>query len=159
MRAIILAAGYGRRLAAVHQGPKSLLEFRGQSLMQRHLDNLLMLGIDHIGVCVGYEAAMLRTAIECSGHAVNVTTVLNPYFREGSIISLWCMRHFLVAGGDVLLMDADVLYRDDMLQRLLAVRKPMCFSSIANSNQDPNPSSSACVATRLWSSASKSKTG
>lgn len=139
MRAIILAAGYGRRLAAVHQGPKSLLEFRGQSLMQRHLDNLLMLGIDHIGVCVGYEAAMLRTAIECSGHAVNVTTVLNPYFREGSIISLWCMRHFLVAGGDVLLMDADVLYRDDMLQRLVGSKKANVFLLDREFEPGPEP--------------------
>jgi choline kinase len=118
MRAIILAAGYGRRLAAVHSGPKSLLVIGGSTLMQRHLENLEALGIEHIGVCVGYDAAALRQAIEDSGFSTRVTTVLNPDYREGSIISLWHMRHFLLAGGDVLLMDADVLCRPDMLDRL-----------------------------------------
>ena len=81
MRAIILAAGYGSRIAAAHQGPKSLLEFGGKSLLQRHLENLASRGIEHIAVCVGYEAGLLREAIEASGHATRVSTVLNPAYR------------------------------------------------------------------------------
>lgn len=127
MRAIILAAGYGSRIAAAHQGPKSLLEFGGKSLLQRHLENLASRGIEHIAVCVGYEAGLLREAIEASGHATRVSTVLNPAYREGSVVSLWTMRHYLDAGGDVLLMDADVLYHPALLDRLRQTAVPNCF--------------------------------
>ncbi len=127
MRAIILAAGYGRRIAAAHQGPKGLLEFGGKTLLQRHLENLAARGTDHIAVCVGYEAAMLRRAIEASGHATRVSTVMNPAYREGSVVSLWTMRHYLDAGGDVLLMDADVLYHPALLDRLQYTARPNCF--------------------------------
>ncbi len=127
MRAIILAAGYGRRIAAAHQGPKSLLQFGGKTLLQRHLDNLAGRGVEHIAVCVGYEADMVRRAIEASGHATRVSIVLNRDYREGSVVSLWTMRHYLDAGGDVLLMDADVLYHPVLLDRLQQTTRPNCF--------------------------------
>jgi choline kinase len=139
MRAIILAAGYGRRLAAVHDGPKSLLEIGGKTLMQRHLENLARLGVEHIGFCVGYEAEKIRGAIDASGFATRVSTVLNPDYRQGSIISLWHMRHFLTAGGDVLLMDADVLYRPDMLTRLMETTKGTVFLLDRDFEPGPEP--------------------
>jgi choline kinase len=127
MRAIILAAGYGRRIAAAHQGPKSLLEFGGKTLLQRHLENLAARGVEHVAVCAGYEADMLRHAIEASGYAAMVSTVLNRDYREGSVVSLWTMRHYLAAGGEILLMDADVLYDPALLDRLRGTAKPNCF--------------------------------
>ncbi|MCG3202646.1 MAG: hypothetical protein NFCOHLIN_02531 [Gammaproteobacteria bacterium] len=139
MRAIILAAGHGRRLAAVHRGPKSLLEFGGRTLLRRHLENLTSRGIDHVAVCVGYEAGRLREEIESSGHAARVSTVLNPAFREGSVVSLWTMRHYLDAGGDVLLMDADVLYHPALLDRLRHTARSNCFLFDRDFEPGPEP--------------------
>jgi choline kinase len=127
MRAIILAAGYGRRIAAAHPGPKSLLEFGGKTLLKRHLENLAARGVEHVAVCIGYEADTLRHAIEGSGYATMVSTVLNRDYREGSVVSLWTMRHYLAAGGEILLMDADVLYHPALLDRLRETAKPNCF--------------------------------
>lgn len=127
MRAIILAAGVGQRLNNTHRGPKSLLTFGSKSLLQRHLENLAQLGIDHIAICVGYEADKIRHAVAESGFAMQTSTVLNPDFRAGSVVSLWTMRHYLCAGGDVLLMDADVLYRPDLLARLVHTTHANCF--------------------------------
>jgi choline kinase len=127
MRAIILAAGVGRRLASNHKGPKSLLEFGGKSLLVRHLENLTSLGVDHIAICVGHEAALVRSAVAAAGYMVHVSTVLNPDYRDGSIVSLWTMRHYLSAGGDVLLMDADVLYCPKLLARLAQTPHANCF--------------------------------
>jgi len=127
MRAVVLAAGVGRRLNKTHPGPKSLLTFGDRSLLARHLENLAGLNVDHIAICVGHEAAMLREAVQASGLSKLVSTVLNPRYHEGSVISLWTMRHYLRAGGDVMLMDADVLYHPALLERLTFTDKCNCF--------------------------------
>ena len=125
MKAIILAAGVGRRLGVDH--PKCLLEFNGRSLMQRHLDLLKQLGIEDVVVGVGHLADQVIDAIADYGHADFTRTLYNPRFEQGSMISLWTLREELAYGGDVLLMDADVLYDQKMLQRLIETDHENCF--------------------------------
>ena len=54
-------------------------------------------------------------------------TTRNPDYRHGSIVSLWAARDALRAGGDVLLMDGDVLYDPRIMTRLVATRHANCF--------------------------------
>lgn len=120
MRAIILAAGVGARLEpSGHRAPKCLLRFGGVSLLERHLRALVALGVDDVLVCVGWEAERVRGEIAESEHSAHVTTVENRDYREGSLVSLWVARGALRHGGDVLLMDADVLYDPAILARLV----------------------------------------
>ena len=96
--ALILAAGVGRRLseAPAHRGkPKSLLEFDGVSLMARHLEALRQQGVTDITVVAGFEAEALRAVLDGQP---GVTVVLNPDFREGSVVSLWAGRAVLRSG-------------------------------------------------------------
>src|SRR5262249_13120948 len=44
--------------------------------------------------------------------------VFNARYDRGSIVSLWCARERLRAGGEVLLMDADVLYAPAVIDPL-----------------------------------------
>lgn len=125
MKAIILAAGVGRRLGVDH--PKCLLEFNGRSLLQRHLDILRRQDVDQIIVGVGHLADQVISAIKDSGHADFVRTVHNQDYEKGSVISLWTLREELACGGDVLLMDADVLYDEKMIKRLLETDHNNCF--------------------------------
>lgn len=117
MKAIILAAGVGRRLSEVTHHPKSLLSFNGRSLMQRHIDNLATLGIDRISLCLGYEHEKILADIQPPA-TVDVSFTFNPDFREGSMISLWTMREAFAGDEDTILMDADVLYERSILERL-----------------------------------------
>lgn len=117
MKAIILAAGVGRRLGVEH--PKCLLEFNGRSLLQRHLDLLKSLGVEDVVVGVGHLADQVIEAIDQYGHSDFTRTIHNPRYEQGSIISLWTLREELAYGGDILLMDADVLYDQKMLVRLI----------------------------------------
>ena len=127
MQAIILAAGVGARLEpSGHRGPKCLLRFGGVSLLERHLRNLVDLGIDDIRVCVGHESDAVIGEIAESEYGAHVGTVTNPDYREGSIVSLGAMHRALRHGGDVILMDADVLYAPEILARL-ARRKGTCL--------------------------------
>ncbi|MGR8918760.1 MAG: phosphocholine cytidylyltransferase family protein [Gammaproteobacteria bacterium] len=119
MRAIILAAGVGKRLTAAHDGPKCLLEFGGQSLLARHLRLLGELGVDGVDLVLGHRGEEVVAALA----ALDGPPVLvhyNPLYTLGSIVSLWCARHALLRGEDVLLMDADVLYDRRILERLVA---------------------------------------
>jgi len=55
MRAMILAAGRGERLRPLTDKiPKSLVEVRGQSLLERHLDNVRAAGIRTVVINLGW---------------------------------------------------------------------------------------------------------
>lgn len=124
MRAVILAAGVGDRLGL--NKPKILLEIGGQTLLARHLALLREAGIDEVVLGVGYQSEAIAAELSRLGRA-DVETVENPDFREGSIVTLLSVEAALCAGGDVLLMDGDVLYDRRMLDRLLLSRHECAF--------------------------------
>lgn len=119
MRAIILAAGIGKRLASTKYAgrPKCLLRFGGKSLLQRTIESLNSLGVDDIVIVVGYKANLVEAELDTLNLSNRPRTVINPDFRQGSLVSLWCAREYLQ--GDILLMDADVLYHPDILKKLV----------------------------------------
>ena len=124
MRAVILAAGIGDRLG--RNMPKILLEVGGQTLLARHLALLRMAGIDDVVLGVGYQAEAIKAELSRLGRA-DVELVFNPDYREGSVVTLFSMRDALCAGGDVLLMDGDVLYDGRMLARLIGSHHACAF--------------------------------
>lgn len=128
MKAIILAAGVGRRLGKDGQiQPKCLLKFNGKSLLERHLNYLRHYQIDEVVIAVGYQAQRIQEEIKALGAENWVSTVYNPDYTKGSVISLWTVRQHLVAGDDILLMDADVLYDRRIIERLVKTNIPNCF--------------------------------
>jgi len=126
MRAIILAAGIGNRIAAAHSGPKALLRFAGRTLLERHLEILRAMGIDDIVIGTGFRDDDIALELRRLG-ASGVRLVHNPLFREGSVVTLWSLAEAVTAGGDVLVMDADVLYDRRMIERLVASRHANCL--------------------------------
>ena len=126
MKAIILAAGVGLRLGGDDAPPKVLLAFGGRTLLQRHLDNLARCGIDEVIVALGHGARSVEAEIDRLGARERVRTTLNPDYREGSIVTLWTVREWL-GQGEVILMDADVLYDHRLLQRLTESAHRNCF--------------------------------
>lgn len=128
MKAIMLAAGVGRRLGQDGQiKPKCLLKFNGKSLLERHLDYLRYCQIDEVVIAVGYQAEMIQDEIKAVGAENWVTTVYNPDYTKGSLLSLWTLREHLAAGDHLLLMDADVLYDRRIIERLVKTDIPNCF--------------------------------
>jgi choline kinase len=122
-KALILAAGTGRRLGEPDAGqrrlPKAMMDFGGETLIARHIGILRRLGISDITVVIGFAAAEMRAALAELNGAPPVRVALNPDFREGSVVSLWTGRTVLRSGAPVILMDADVLYDVRMMARLI----------------------------------------
>ena len=118
MKAIILAAGVGKRLSAVANGrPKCLIEIGGRTLLSRHVENLVRMGIHHIVLVVGYRQDLIRQAVQEYHAQPTIEFVVNERYERGSITSLWEARNEL--NDDVVIMDADVLYHPDVLRRLV----------------------------------------
>ncbi len=127
-KAIICAAGVGNRLGAPWNAePKALLRVGGRTLLERHLAILEVAGVDEIVIGVGYRADLITAELEAIGAGSNVRTVVNPRYREGSMVTVWCLREELARGGPVLLMDADVLYDARMMRRLCRSRHADCL--------------------------------
>lgn len=126
MKAIMLAAGMGIRLGNSEGVPKCLLEIGGKTLLERHFDILRHCGVEEIIIGVGYRASLVEAAI-ASAAGLDVRTVLNPRYDRGSMVTLWSLREHLGSAGDVLLMDADVLYDYRMIERLLKSAHRDCF--------------------------------
>lgn len=124
MRAILLAAGRGLRLQrpADAQLPKCLLEFGGRTLLQRHLQLLRAAGVEEVVLAVGYRHEDVRAHLAQLGAKPQL--VLNPRFELGSVLTLHSAAEALTAGGDVLVMDADVLYHERIMSALLAGAPP-----------------------------------
>ena len=120
--AIILAAGRGRRLG--QPKPKALLEFDGKTLLERHIAALRVHGVHDISITVGYQSAAIRGEVARLGLADGVTLVDNPYYLQGSLVSVWAQRERLRSGASIVLMDADVLYDPRMIGRLLHAEPP-----------------------------------
>ncbi|MXN79200.1 NTP transferase domain-containing protein [Burkholderia sp. 4701] len=120
MRAIILAAGLGLRLQQPPEAqyPKCLLRFDGTTLLERHLRVLDAAGVDEIVLALGFQAGKVEAEMERLGRRAEI--VLNDRYDLGSVLTVHTVADAMTRGGDVLLMDADVLYDESILHALVA---------------------------------------
>ncbi|WHZ23263.1 MAG: Choline-phosphate cytidylyltransferase [Nitrospira sp.] len=118
MKAVILAAGVGKRLWPITQHkPKCLIEIGGQTLLSRYFDALAGVRIREATIVVGYKQEMIRAAAGQQCRGVDISYLVNEEFHRGSISSLWVARPAL--SDDVVIMDADVLFHREILRRLV----------------------------------------
>ena len=122
MRAILLAAGRGRRFES--DEPKCLLTIEGKTLLERHLACLLESGASGLTLVVGYKREMIDASLARLAPALPVEIIENKDFVRGSILSLQIAAHRLLEGG--MWMDADVLYPASLLRRLVTSKNDNC---------------------------------
>jgi choline kinase len=112
VRAIILAAGEGRRLRPLTQDrPKCLVPYQGRPLIDYQLAAMRACGLEDIVIVTGYQAE--QVAIE------GVQTVPNPRFATTNMVySLFCAEAFF--DDDVLVSYGDIVYGAGLLERVLS---------------------------------------
>jgi choline kinase len=117
VRAVILAAGRGRRLRdIVGDRPKCLARVGDRSLIERQIRSLRACGVDAITIVAGFQAGIVRRTC---GTGVDLITNTR-YDSTNSLYSLWLTRHLLFEGFVVL--NCDVLFHDQLLRDLLTAR-------------------------------------
>ena len=117
MKAIILAAGIGKRLKGTTDEPKCLLKISGLTLLERYLGALEKMRILDVVIVVGYRKEKIIDFVTTLNFAGDIKFIENPDFQKGSILSL--NRAVGELEGDVLLMDGDVYFEPEILARLV----------------------------------------
>jgi len=124
VNAVILVAGVARRLAPLTDSThKALLPVGGRSLLDRMLEGLAACGVEESVLVVGHCQDQVRRAAGASRGPMRISYVENPAYQTGSILSLWCARETMLSDS-TLIMDADVLFPERFLTRLIAAPAP-----------------------------------
>ena len=119
MKALILAAGYGKRLRPITDNiPKSMVEVNGTPLLVNHLNNLTALGITDIGIVVGHMADYIRGTIGDGFNGAKITYYENPrYLETNNVVSLYSAREF--CDDEMLLLECDIYHHKEMIEQLI----------------------------------------
>lgn len=122
MRAIILAAGTASRLRPLTlHTPKCLLKVGERTLLERSMDALIKAGIREFCIVTGYLHEKIEDFVKQTyGESIDVCFIHNKdYETTNNIYSLWLARP-KADGQEVLLLDSDLLYDGQIVERVLA---------------------------------------
>ncbi len=123
MRAVLLAAGEGRRMRPLTDStPKCLLEIADSStVLDLAIENLRWAGIEEMVIVTGYRDDMVRRHVEKRYPRLEVAWVHNSmYSQTNNSYSLWLARD-LVHNG-FMLLDTDILFDRRILPMLLGLK-------------------------------------
>lgn len=123
MKALILAAGIGSRLAPLTDNcPKSLVEVQGKPIIIKQIENLHENGITDITVISGYKANILDNAIHSLYPEINIVNNLD-YNTTNNMFSAYLGKDAM-SGEEFLMMNADVFYDSSIITTLLHFNAP-----------------------------------
>lgn len=118
MKALILAAGRGTRLAPLTESlPKALVPVDGKPILLKQLENLYDNDITDITVVAGYRANMVQAAVHDQFRDVNI--IENHDYAETNNMYSALLAREAVEGDDFLLMNADVFMDSAVIESLL----------------------------------------
>jgi len=107
MKAVVLAAGLGKRLAAISaEKPKVLVKVGEKTLIEHNLDKLKHLGLKQISVVIGYKGEMVKELLG------NTVTYYEQKERLGTAHAFYCAKDFidepffLALNGDMFFADS-----------------------------------------------------
>ncbi|UOF90476.1 aminotransferase class V-fold PLP-dependent enzyme [Fodinisporobacter ferrooxydans] len=124
MKAVILAAGDGARLAPLtRQLPKCLLPIGGETVLERLLRQCKRSQISEVGIVIGYQGHLVREHIGPSFQGISITYLENSEFsRTSTAYSAYLTREWVCAEPFVL-MDGDIVMEDSVLPHVLKAGK------------------------------------
>lgn len=112
MKAIILAAGRGRRMKDLtDERPKCLVELRGKELLDWQLEALREAGISEIAIVTGYKRELLANR--------GVVEFHNPRWADTNMVSsLACAQEWLLA-EPCIVSYSDIFYEASAVESLM----------------------------------------
>ena len=120
MKAIILAAGVSRRLYPLtYEIPKCLIEVGAKPILNHQLEALQSSGITDIIMVVGYYREAIMSHVESQFPDINFEFVINHHYFETNTAYSLRLCNESVNGDSFVLMNADVLYPKEVLNRVI----------------------------------------
>lgn len=117
-RAIILAAGQGKRLLPLTEDrPKCLIELSGKTLLAWQLERLQAAGVEEAVIVTGFRADQVETEVARLGLRMPVRLAFNPFYTvSDNTASCWIVRAEF--DRDVLILNGDTLFGPGVAERL-----------------------------------------
>ncbi len=140
MKAVILAAGRGTRLAPLTDDrPKPLVPVGGRPLLLRTLERLAEAGLRDRDVIVvaGYRDDVLRAVLADAGQ--DVTVIMNPRYADWQNFYSLLVAREAVGGDAVLQLDGDLLFETATLRRVLDAPGPAVLAVDVRPDLDEEP--------------------
>ena len=127
MKALILAAGLGSRLAPItNDKPKSLVEVNGMPILFRQIENLQENNINDITIVTGYKSEILENKVMANYKGIKFITSAD-YRNTNNMYSAYIGIKSMFADNNIksfLMMNADVFYDSVIVKDLLSDGKP-----------------------------------
>lgn len=119
MKALILAAGLGSRLAPLTDNlPKSLVSVNGKPILMKQIENLLENNINDITVVSGYKANVLENAVHTKYPKINIIES-KDYINTNNMYSAYLGIKSMGLSEDFLMMNADVFFDSSVIKALI----------------------------------------
>ena len=132
MQALILAAGRGSRLSDKSGGTsKALLEVGHRALVEHAIETLAGCGVGPVGMVVGFAAHEVEERV-----GIKAEYITNSRWSvTNSLYSFWLARDWVK--GDVMVLNCDVLFCPQVLERLLDVEgDALAFDSTSGERRE-----------------------
>lgn len=118
MKALILAAGFGSRLAPItNEVPKSLVEVNGKPILFKQIENLIENGIYDITIVSGYKSDVLVKAVHKHWPFVNIVESVD-YATTNNMYSAY-LGLKSIGVSEMIMMNADVFFDSSVILELL----------------------------------------
>lgn len=118
MKALILAAGFGLRLAPLTNDlPKSLVPVNGKPILVKQIENLRANHIEDITVISGYKAEIMESTIGAQFPGVKFIRSVD-YATTNNMYSAFLAREAM-GQSPFLMMNADVFFDESVITALL----------------------------------------
>lgn len=123
MKALILAAGLGTRLAPItNEVPKSLVPVNGKPILMKQIENLYENNITDITIVSGYKSSVLKKAVIEKYPEIQIIDNVD-YKITNNMYSAYLGKNAM-GNSDFLMMNADVFYDASVIKNLLAHEAP-----------------------------------
>ena len=133
--AVILAAGFGRRLRPLtNTVAKSMIPVDGRPILFRLIDQMRSLGVAKIVVVVGHLADDVVRAVRREFDDSSIEFVFNDqYSQTNNIFSLWLARQHLVGRcRSLLLVELDSVLAGALEERYAGVQGVRVINGISS---------------------------
>lgn len=124
MKALILAAGEGKRLAPhTATKPKTLIKIFGATLLERILDNLLLAGVGKAVIVTGHKNREIETLVGDNHRGVEISYIHNHLYNQTNNIYSVHLSRKKLGNTSFVLINSDVIFHKNILDNLLGKKE------------------------------------